>query len=100
MKISEIKNGMNNINLSAKVIDISEPKQVTTKNGIKTTVTTAILDDGSGKTIKCALWGEQADGIDSGVEVEINGAFVKEFKGEMQLGISKNGFIKIIGYFE
>jgi len=97
MKISEIKNGMNNIEISAKVVDISEPRQVMTKFGTQITLTTATLQDESGKSIKCALWGEQSEGVLPGAVVEIKGAFSKEFKGEVQLGIGKTGTIKVIG---
>lgn len=99
MNISEIKPGMNNIELTAKVIDISEPKQIITKFGTQTTLTVATLEDDSGK-ISCALWGQQADNIDAGVVVEIKNAFSKEFRNELQLGIGKGGSIKVVDFKE
>jgi len=53
------------------------------------------LEDDSG-TIKLTLWGDQANGIEEGSEVEITGGFIKEFRDELQLTIGKKGSIKVV----
>jgi len=95
MKISELKSGMNNVTLKAKVIDLTEPKEVTTKFGTTTTLTVATIEDESGE-IKLTLWGKSADGIERGSEIQITGGFVKEFRDEPQLGIGRGGSVKVI----
>ena len=60
MKISELKLGMSNIKLKAKVIEISEPRNVRTKFGYQTRVATATLEDETGR-IPLTLWGRQID---------------------------------------
>ncbi len=95
MKINELRPGMNNVTVKAKIADMSEARQINTKFGTTVTLTEASLSDESGK-IKLALWGEQSEGIDEGVTVEISGGFVKEFKGESQLGIGRGGSIKVV----
>ncbi len=94
-KISELKEGMNNVNLRAKVAKLSEPKSIQTKFGTQTTLTTVTLQDDSG-SIALALWGNQSDGIGEGKDVELTGAFTKEFRDQLQLGIGRGGKIKVV----
>ncbi len=96
MKISELSPGQNNVNLQATVSALSEPRSVNTKFGSQTTLTEATLDDGSGKTIKLTLWGNQSEGIETGKTIEITGGFTKEFKGELQLGVGKQGKLTVL----
>ncbi len=93
MNIGELSPGMSNVSLTAKVSEVSEPKQVTTKFGTQTTLTNIKLKDETGE-IPMALWGLQSDGISEGLDVEISGGFTKEFRGTLQLGIGKSGSIK------
>lgn len=93
-KISDLKPGMNNVAITAKVAGLSDPKQIQTKFGTQTTLTEATLDDGSG-TVKLTLWGQQSDGVEEGSTVEITGGFTKEFRDQLQLGVGKGGKIKI-----
>lgn len=93
MKINELKPGMNDVSIRAKIVEVAEPKQITTKFGTQTTLTNITLEDDTG-TIPMALWGMQSEGISEGVEVEVTGGFTKEFRGTLQLGIGKTGSIK------
>jgi len=93
VKINELKLGMANINLKAKVADVSEPRDVRTKFGYTTRVATATLEDDSGK-IALTLWGKQTDEIGEGDTVEIKDGYVREFRGELQLNVPRRGEIK------
>ena len=95
MTIADLKAFMKDVELTAKVIELSEPKEVTTKFGTQIMLTVATLDDGSGKTIKLSLWGDQSNGIEVGKQVTIKGGFVRQFKSELQLSIMKTGSITI-----
>ena len=57
-------------------------------------LTEATLEDDTG-SVKLVLWGDQAKGIEEGSDVEITGAFTKEFRDEIQLSIGKRGSIKV-----
>ena len=94
MKIAELKPGMN-VDLSGKIVDMEDPKEVTTKFGSRTTLTVVTVEDDTGK-IKLTLWGIQSDGIVEGENVEIKNAFVKSFRDELQLTLGKNGSIKMV----
>ncbi|MFH1612212.1 MAG: hypothetical protein ABIB46_00525 [bacterium] len=86
---------MNNINIVVEVQDSTEPRELMTKFGTKTTLVNATLKDETG-TVNLVLWGKQSDGIAKGKKIEIKNAFSKEFRNELQLGLSKQGEIKFI----
>jgi len=94
MKISELKAGSNDVSLKAEVTEVTEPRTVNTKYGTNT-VANAVLDDGSG-TVKLTLWGKQISSVKQGDNVEISGGFVKEWNGELQLGVGKTGEIRVL----
>jgi replication factor A1 len=95
MKISELKAGLNDVSLKAEVTEVTEPRSVNTKFGANT-VADAVLDDGSGTTIKLTLWGNKISTVKPGDKVEISGGYVKEWNGELQLGVPKTGEIKVL----
>jgi len=93
MKISELRAGMSNVSLEAKVIDKSETKIVQTRYG-KRSVANAVLEDESGE-IKISLWQDQIKKVNVGDKVSISGAFVTTFRDSLQLNIPRNGKIEI-----
>ena len=92
MQINELRLGMSNINLTAKVVDVSEPRNVRTKMGYQTRVATATIEDDTGK-IPLTLWGRQIDEINVGDSIEIKEGFISEFRGELQLNVPRKGQI-------
>lgn len=94
MKISELRAGLNDVSLKAAVTEISETRTVNTKYGTNT-VADATIDDGSGK-VKLTLWGKQISSVKQGDNIEITGGFVKEWNGELQVGVGRNGELKIV----
>jgi len=84
---------MNNINLTVKVIDVSEPRSVRTRFGYQTRVATATIEDDTGK-IPLTLWGKQIDEVGEGDKIEITDGYVKEFRGELQLNVPRKGKIR------
>jgi len=95
MKISELTAGQNDVALTVEVSSVEEPREVTTKFGTRVTLVNTKVKDDSGE-MKLTLWGKQADGIETGKKVEIADGFVKDFRGELQLGIGKKGTIKVV----
>lgn len=94
-KINDLKLGMSNINLKAKILDVSEPREVRTKFGYRTRVATATIEDDTGK-IPLTLWAKQIDEVGPGDKIEIKDGYVKEFRGELQLNVPRRGEIKRI----
>jgi replication factor A1 len=95
LKINELRIGMSNINLTAKVTGVSEPREVMTKLGYRTKVATATIEDDTGK-IELTLWGKQIDEINEGNTVEIKDGYISEFRGSLQLNVPRKGEIKIV----
>jgi ssDNA-binding replication factor A large subunit len=94
MKIDEINRGMSNVSIEAKVIDISEPREVQTRYG-KKNVADATLEDDSGQ-ISLTLWEEKINSISVGDTIRVAGAYVTSFKDKLQLNIPRNGTIETI----
>ncbi len=96
MKINELRIGSGNINVTGKVVELSEPREVMTKLGYKTQVATATIEDETGK-INLSLWSKQIDEINEGDTVEIKNGYITEFRGSLQLNVPRKGEIKIVG---
>jgi len=94
MKINEVKRGMSGITVTAKIIDISDPRDVQTKYG-KRSVADATLEDETGQ-ITMSLWENQINSVSVGDTVTINGAYVTEFRDKLQLSIPKTGKIEAV----
>lgn len=94
MKISDIKVGMNNISLEAKIIDKSEVRNVQTRYGPKT-VADIILEDDSGQ-ISMSLWENDINSVSVGDVVNVSGAYTTQFKDKLQLNVPrKTGKIEV-----
>jgi len=94
MKINEIKRGISNISLQAKIIDISESREVNTKYG-KRNVADASLEDETGQ-IGVSLWEDQISSVAVGDTIVINGAYVTEFREKLQLNVPRSGKLEVI----
>lgn len=82
---------MKRINLTAKVTDKSDTREVTSRFKDQTLkVATATVADETG-TIKLTLWNEQINQVNVNDTVKILNGYVTSFKGEIQLNIGRYG---------
>lgn len=95
MKIEEIKVGDKDVEITAEVKSIAEPKEVTTRFGSQIILTVATLKDKSGE-IDINLWGDAPEGLAVGKTLEIKGAFVKAFRDKKSLNMMKKGSVKVL----
>lgn len=95
MKISELKAGTGNVDITAEVIAIEEPREVVTKFGKKIRVANATIRDDSGE-ITLSLWGDEIDKVAIGDKVHIENGWVSEFKGTPQLSTGKYGKLTVL----
>ncbi len=93
MKIADIKRGMNNVELQAKVIDVSEVRNVQTKYGMRS-VADVTLEDETGQ-ISLSLWEEKISSVSVGDSINISGAYVNAFRDKLQLNIPKTGKMEV-----
>jgi len=94
VKINEIKRGMSNITIEAKIVEISPPRQVQTKFGVRS-VADATLEDESGQ-ISLTLWEGNINSVRVGDKVSISGAYTTEFRDKLQLNIPKVGKLEVV----
>jgi replication factor A1 len=89
LQIKDLRAGMKEVNLKAKVLEVARPTLVFTRFGNYASVANALIEDETG-TIKLCLWNEQIDSISVGDTVQIENARVSMFRGERQLRIGKS----------
>ena len=90
MKISELKAGMRNVSVNAKVDSVGQPRTVNLKAGGTNTVADAIISDETG-SIKLSLWGEDINKIATGDMISVENGYINTFKGENSISIGKFG---------
>ena len=93
MKINEIEIGMSGVTTEGEITDKSESRTVNTRYG-RRSVADVILKDDTG-SIKMSLWEEQIVFVNIGNKVSISGAYVTEFRNELQLNIPRSGKLEI-----
>ncbi len=92
MKISELKDSMNNVDVSAEIVEMPEPRTVLTKFGNNRVCSAKIKDDSGTATL--SLWGKQIDLFAVGDTVEITNGYTKSFRDEIQINVGKTGSIR------
>jgi replication factor A1 len=95
LPIKDLRTGMSQVSLKAKVMEIPRPKPVFTRFGNYASVTNALIADETG-TIKLCLWNEQINSISVGDIIQIENARTFTFRGERQLSIGKKGMLSNI----
>jgi replication factor A1 len=93
--IKDLRSGMTQICLKAKVLEIPKPDLVYTRYGNPATVTNALISDETG-TIRLCLWNEQIDTISTGDTIQIENARTSTFRGQRQLRIGRTGLLSCI----
>ncbi|MEM1514498.1 MAG: OB-fold nucleic acid binding domain-containing protein [Thermoproteota archaeon] len=96
MKIRDLKDGMRGVNLVAKVLEVSEPREVISRfDGRAYRVADAIIGDETG-TIKLSLWNEQIGQVNINDTVKIENGYIRSFRGEKQLNVGKFGKLTVL----
>jgi len=95
LKIGNLRVGMKKINLTAEVLETSEPAKVHTQFRDNAIVSNAVIGDETGKILLC-LWDKQVNSVAAGDRIEVKNAHVAMFKGEKQLRLGKNGTVTVV----
>lgn len=95
LKIENLRVGMKKINITAEVLETSEPAKVHTQFRDNAVVSNAVIGDETGKVLLC-LWDQQIGSVAVGDRIEVKNAHVAMFKGEKQLRLGKNGTITVV----
>jgi signal recognition particle subunit SEC65 len=94
-RIEDLKSGMKQVDLEARVIEIPKPKSVFTRFGNFATVTNARVTDETG-IIQLPLWNNQIDTVSVGDTIHVENARVVTFRGERQLRVGRGGQLSVI----
>ncbi len=98
IKIGEIKPDINNISIIGKIIDISEIKDITTRDGRQTQLQEMTVADETGQ-IHVPVWGDKINNIDNaskGDIIKINQAYTRlGFGNQINLNIGNSTIIEI-----
>ncbi len=96
MKIIELKPGMRRVEIDARVVEVGETREVTTRFGEVSKVATATVADDSG-SVKLSLWNEQIDQVKPNDNIKIENGYVTSFRGEAQLNVGRYGKLTVAG---
>lgn len=95
MKIKDLRNGMKRVSIEAKVVEKTDPREVTSRFKDETyMVATATITDETG-SIKLTLWNEQIDQVNIDDSIKVENGYVTSFKGEIQLNIGRYGKLTV-----
>jgi replication factor A1 len=97
-KIGDIKAGMSGINLAGKVLDVSDMRAFSRKDGSNGRVRNITIGDETGK-IRVTLWGDAAKDANFAVGdvVEIANGYSKESFNQTEIYIGDRGSISVSG---
>lgn len=98
MKISEIKDGMGNINVVGRLLDISDTRTFNKKDGSKGRVGNITIGDDTGK-IRITLWDDKTDKMTElhpGDAVEVINGYAREnnFNQQVEIQIGNHSIVK------
>ena len=93
-KVEELTPESDQIEITGKIAELPTPRAVSTRYGQKRIVTVVFEDDTG--SIDLTLWEEEIDAIEEGAEVQIKGAYVREWADDIQLNIGRDGNIEKI----
>jgi ssDNA-binding replication factor A large subunit len=94
-RIRDLRVGLRNVSLTAVVVKKSEVRAVTSRDGIPLLVCTATLSDDTGE-ITLSIWNNQIGTVFEGDRIEIRGARVRSFRGQIQLSLGKASGLTIL----
>ena len=96
MKISELRDNMRRVNVTGKIVDKSETREVQSRYGRgKLRVASATLQDETG-SITLTLWNQQIDEVNVGDTVKIENGYTNSFRGEVQLNVGRYGKLSVL----
>lgn len=90
--VEELSPEDDDIEITGTIKELPRPRAVSTQYGQKRIVT-CVFEDETGE-IDLTLWEEEIDAIEEGADVEIEGAYVREWGDDIQLNIGRDGNIQ------
>lgn len=95
MQIKDVDTRVKWVNLKGRVVEKSSTRTVFSRFGNPLGVSTATISDKTG-SIKLPLWNTQINMVSIGDTVHIENGRVRQFRGELQVSVGRNGKLKVI----
>ncbi|MDR2203953.1 MAG: DNA-binding protein [Nitrososphaerota archaeon] len=96
IEIKDLRDGAKRVNVSAKVVEKGDVREVRSKFGDATyRIVDAVVADETG-SIKLTLWNEQIEQVNVGDNIQIENGYVTSFKSEIQLNVGKFGKLTVV----
>jgi len=95
MKISELRPGMEKVDLSIRVISLKEPRKVTTYTGVEHVLVEGEVNDETGR-INLTVWNDligQLEGVEIGDKLKLRNCFITSFQGVLHVNVGRDSEI-------
>lgn len=95
MKLGSLRPGMEHVDLKVRVIELNEPREVTTYTGVEHVLVDGEVEDKTGRA-DLAVWNDsikQLDGVGVGSEVKLKDCLITSFKGVLQVNVGRDSEI-------
>ncbi len=94
MKVDSLKPRLRNVNVTMKVVNIGEPRSVTSRrDGSVHRVAEALVGDETG-CVLLTLWDDQISAFNNGDVIEVKNGYTLLFRGFLRLNIGRRGTAK------
>lgn len=90
--VSELTPQSKRVNLTMRVLDKSEPRDIPNRFGPANRVAEATVGDSSG-TVIMSLWNDQIDTVEEGDTIQVLNGYVSLLRGNIRLNVGKYGRI-------
>ena len=94
MNLAELQARQGNVDITATVTEVSEPRTFE-KFGKAGKVANARIKDDSGE-MSLTLWNEQVDQVKVGDTIKLTNGYVREWQGQLQLSTGKFGKLEVV----
>ncbi|MCD6511501.1 MAG: DNA-binding protein [Thaumarchaeota archaeon] len=94
-KVSDLRTGMNRVDIEGVVTDLSEPRVVNLRRGGTARVMDCTFQDDTG-SITLTLWEENIDKVKEGSKIRVENGYVSSFRGEPRLNVGRYGRLKVL----
>lgn len=98
MLLSELRPGMEDVNLNITLKNLEKERIVTTHSGLQHKIVEGLVEDSSG-FLGLTVWNDRIDeleGIEPGDELELIGCFISSFKGVLSVNVGRDSEIQKI----
>ena len=96
MTASDVKPGMQRMELELTIVEMEEPRTYTKRDGREGRVTSAIGEDDSGR-VKVSLWDADVDRVKVGNKIKITNGYSRSFRDEVQVSAGLYGKLEVLG---